>query len=84
MDWYRFGRSYSNKSRWKKILKSFNKSNSPLPSNGITKIAVDKSNEKIYFATSKGVVAYNGGEHLMENRCLKFTPIQTLLQKTMK
>jgi ligand-binding sensor domain-containing protein len=45
----------------KTILKSFNKSNSPLPSNNITKIAVDKSNEKIYFATSKGIVAYNGG-----------------------
>ena len=45
----------------KKILKNFNKSNSPLPSNNITKIAVDKSNQKIYFATSKGVVAYNGG-----------------------
>jgi len=45
----------------KTILKTFNKSNSPLPSNNITKIAVDKSNEKIYFATSKGIVAFNGG-----------------------
>ena len=40
-------------------LASFNKDNSPLPSNKILKISVDTSNGKVYFATDKGVVAYN-------------------------
>lgn len=38
---------------------SFNKDNSPLPSNKILKISVDTSTGKVYFATDKGVVAYN-------------------------
>lgn len=42
-----------------KILASFNKDNSPLPSNKILKISVDTSNGKVFFATDKGVVAYN-------------------------
>ena len=33
--------------------------NSPLPSNQIIKIAVDDSSGKVYFATNKGIVAYN-------------------------
>jgi sugar lactone lactonase YvrE len=41
------------------ILHNFNKDNSPLPSNTILKIAVDKSSGKVYFATDKGIVAYN-------------------------
>jgi hypothetical protein len=32
--------------------------NSPLPSNKIVKIAIDNSTGKVYFATSKGIVAY--------------------------
>ena len=41
------------------ILQLFNKNNSPLPSNNILKIAVDKSSGKVYFATDKGIVAFN-------------------------
>ena len=40
-------------------LANFNKNNSPLPSNTILKIKVDKKNGKVYFATDKGIVAYN-------------------------
>tara|TARA_R110002073_G_scaffold196142_4_gene355227 strand:+ start:36 stop:2360 length:2325 start_codon:yes stop_codon:yes gene_type:complete len=42
-----------------KTLASFNKDNSPLPSNKILNISVDVTNGKVYFATDKGVVAYN-------------------------
>jgi len=42
-----------------KTLASFNKDNSPLPSNKILKISVDVSTGKVFFATDKGVVAYN-------------------------
>lgn len=41
-----------------KTLASFNKDNSPLPSNKILNISVDITNGKVYFATDKGVVAY--------------------------
>ena len=40
-------------------LANFSKSNSPLPSNRILKIKVDNTNGKVYFATDKGIVAYN-------------------------
>ncbi len=40
-------------------LANFNKNNSPLPSNTILKIKVDKNTGKVYFATDKGIVAYN-------------------------
>ncbi|MGY0425292.1 MAG: type IX secretion system anionic LPS delivery protein PorZ [Polaribacter sp.] len=40
-------------------LANFSKKNSPLPSNRILKISVDTSNGKVYFATDKGIVAYN-------------------------
>ncbi|MDD7915268.1 two-component regulator propeller domain-containing protein [Polaribacter ponticola] len=40
-------------------LANFSKENSPLPSNRILKIRTDKSNGKVYFATDKGIVAYN-------------------------
>ncbi|MEO9570518.1 MAG: hypothetical protein ABJH82_11635 [Polaribacter sp.] len=40
-------------------LANFSMQNSPLPSNKIVKIAVDKSTGKVYFATNKGIVAYN-------------------------
>ena len=37
----------------------FNKDNSPLPSNRIVKIKVDNSTGKVFFATDKGIVAFN-------------------------
>ena len=37
----------------------FSKKNSPLPSNRILKIRVDNTTGKVYFATDKGIVAYN-------------------------
>ncbi len=40
-------------------LFNFNKDNSPLPSNRILKIKVDNSNGKVYFATDKGIVAFD-------------------------
>jgi hypothetical protein len=40
-------------------IENFSKQNSPLPSNRILKIRVDNSNGKVYFATDKGIVAYN-------------------------
>jgi len=40
-------------------LFNFNKDNSPLPSNKIIKIKVDNSNGKVFFATDKGMVAFN-------------------------
>ena len=40
-------------------LFNFNKDNSPLPSNRIVKVKVDDSNGKVYFATDKGIVAFN-------------------------
>ncbi len=54
-----------------KILQSFNKNNSPLPSNTILKIAIDTNSGKVYFATDKGIVAFNSnvssyGENLPE------------------
>ena len=49
---------YTNPSGQKTIA-NFSKENSPLPSNRILKIRVDKSNGKVYFATDKGIVAYN-------------------------
>lgn len=41
-----------------RTLASFNKSNSPLPSNRILEISVDNANGKVYFVTDKGIVAY--------------------------
>jgi hypothetical protein len=54
-----------------KTLASFNKDNSPLPSNKILKISVDTATGKVFFATDKGVVAYKSnvasfGEELEE------------------
>ena len=40
-------------------IKIFSKKNSPLPSNRILKISADNTTGKVYFATDKGVVAYN-------------------------
>ncbi|AUC85549.1 hypothetical protein CW731_09710 [Polaribacter sp. ALD11] len=49
---------YTNPSGQKTIA-NFSKQNSPLPSNRILKIRVDNSTGKVYFATDKGIVAYN-------------------------
>ncbi|PCI11828.1 MAG: hypothetical protein COB73_01180 [Flavobacteriaceae bacterium] len=43
----------------REILNIFNTSNSPLPSNTIIKVKVDASTGKVYFATSRGIVAFN-------------------------
>ncbi|WP_439127817.1 type IX secretion system anionic LPS delivery protein PorZ [Polaribacter sp.] len=40
-------------------IANFSKKNSPLPSNRILKIKVDDSTGKVFFATDKGIVAYN-------------------------
>ena len=40
-------------------LYNFNKDNSPLPSNSVLKIKIDNSMGKVYFATDKGIVAFN-------------------------
>ncbi|WP_334055982.1 type IX secretion system anionic LPS delivery protein PorZ [Polaribacter sp. P097] len=40
-------------------LNNFSTQNSPLPSNKILKIAIDDSSGKVFFATEKGIVAYN-------------------------
>ena len=40
-------------------LANFGTQNSPLPSNKILKIRVDNSTGKVFFATDKGIVAYN-------------------------
>jgi len=55
----------------KKIISVFNKDNSPMPSNKIIKIQMDELTGKIFFVTSKGMVAYNSeispyGEELTE------------------
>jgi len=52
-------------------LNQFNKSNSPLPSNNILKIATDTNSGLVYFATDKGIVAFDSnvssfGESLTE------------------
>lgn len=49
----------------------FNKDNSPLPSNRVLKVKVDNSTGKVFFATDRGVVAFNSnvapfGERLQE------------------
>ena len=49
---------YTNPSGQRTIA-AFSTENSPLPSNRISKIAVDKSSGKVFFATDKGIVAYN-------------------------
>ncbi|TXD49733.1 two-component regulator propeller domain-containing protein [Polaribacter sp. IC073] len=49
---------YTNPSGQKTIA-NFSKQNSPLPSNRILKIRVDNTTSKVYFATDKGIVAYN-------------------------
>lgn len=71
-----------------RTLASFNKSNSPLPSNRILEIGVDNSSGKVYFVTDKGIVAYKSnvapfGEELANvyaypNPALKQHPTVTI------
>lgn len=41
-----------------KTIKHFTKENSPLPTNSVTDIKVDKKTGKVYFATYNGIVTY--------------------------
>jgi ligand-binding sensor domain-containing protein len=55
----------------KETLLQLDKNNSPLPSNRILKIRFDASTGKVFFATDKGILAYNSnvapfGKHLEE------------------
>lgn len=43
----------------RRTIANFSTQNSPLPSNRIIKIAVANNTGKVYFATDKGIVAYN-------------------------
>jgi len=47
-------------SNGQETIHHFTKDNSPLPSNGITDMSIDHSTGKIYFATEKGIVSFNG------------------------
>lgn len=47
-------------SNGQETLLRFNKDNSPLPSNNVQDIAIDDSTGRVYFATTKGLVAYEG------------------------
>lgn len=42
------------------VIKKFTKENSPLPTNNVTDIKVDKTNGKVYFVTLDGIVTYQG------------------------
>ena len=52
------GALYTNPSG-RRTIANFSTQNSPLPSNRIIKIAVAKNTGRVYFATDKGMVAYN-------------------------
>lgn len=43
-----------------KTIKFFNKDNSPLPTNTVTDIKIDKKTGKVYFVTFDGIVTYQG------------------------
>ncbi|MDQ0780315.1 T9SS type A sorting domain-containing protein [Chryseobacterium sp. W4I1] len=43
-----------------KTIKHFTKENSPLPTNSVTDIKVDRKTGKVYFVTFNGIVAYQG------------------------
>lgn len=42
------------------VIKRFTKENSPLPTNTVTDIKVDKKTGKVYFVTYEGIVTYQG------------------------
>ncbi|WP_126653639.1 type IX secretion system anionic LPS delivery protein PorZ [Chryseobacterium aureum] len=43
-----------------KTIKHFTKENSPLPTNSVTDIKIDKKTGKVYFVTYNGIVTYQG------------------------
>lgn len=43
-----------------KQLLNFNTSNSPLPSNYISSIAIDEKSGEVFFGTEKGIISYRG------------------------
>lgn len=43
-----------------RVLKRFTKDNSPLPTNSVTDIKIDKKTGKVYFVTFQGIVTYQG------------------------
>jgi ligand-binding sensor domain-containing protein len=47
-------------SNGQETLLRFTKDNSPLPSNNVQDIAIDDSTGRVYFATTKGLVAFEG------------------------
>nr|WP_314494339.1 hypothetical protein [uncultured Chryseobacterium sp.] len=42
------------------VIKRFTKENSPLPTNSVTDIKVDRNNGKVYFVTLDGIMVYQG------------------------
>ncbi|CAD7801078.1 hypothetical protein CHRY9390_00725 [Chryseobacterium aquaeductus] len=42
------------------VIKRFTKENSPLPTNSVTDIKVDRKTGKVYFVTYQGIVTYQG------------------------
>ena len=44
----------------KQLIHHFTKDNSPLPTNGVDDISLDASTGEVFFATSKGLVSFNG------------------------
>ena len=59
---------------------NFNSSNSPLPSNNILDISIDKETGMVYFATDRGTVAYQGaatqGNETFENTYAYPNPVR--------
>ncbi len=47
-------------SNGEQTLKQFTRANSPLPTNNVTDIKVDRKTGKVYFVTLDGIVAYQG------------------------
>lgn len=58
----------------------FTKDNSPLPSNGITDMSIDNTSGVIYFATEKGMVAFNANSTTsatdLENVVIQPNPVR--------
>ncbi|MCQ9639830.1 T9SS type A sorting domain-containing protein [Chryseobacterium sp. WG14] len=54
------GGVYYLSSNGEKTIKHFTKENSPLPTNSVTDIKVDKKTGKVYFVTYNGIVTYQG------------------------
>lgn len=57
-------------------LAHFTRLNSPLPSDGITSIAIDGSTGEVYFGTEQGIISYRGEatDGSFENECANVYP----------